>query len=253
MASFPKPITRKELAKEAGVSTAAISKLGNRLLKLVDWNVLVLGHKLILKSYETFGKLLGFYFLQMRPTKILLSNYGSEMIKRMNIHSKISEGFKEYPIYFTENDTLILTRIVLYNLGNFQIVDKIKTSISDPQQRMTLLSTQFGSALQSVLQKLDLPMEKVEDLLSILAIRDKLFYLVRELVCKQVQKAEIFKELSEKKKATYLSVYMETIDFYLRKVFRIGTNFIKQTAKEKNIEFKEKYDQIGLFYAPPPK
>jgi hypothetical protein len=83
---------------------------------------------------------------------------------------------------------------------NFQIADQIKASISDPQQRITLLSMQFGSALQSVLQKLDLPMEKIEDLLNILTIRDKLFYLVKELISKQVQKAEVLKELSEKKK-----------------------------------------------------
>ncbi len=253
MASFPKPISRKELAREIGVSEAAIAKVRNRLFRLCDQNALVFGHRLILKTDETFWKLLVLYFLQMKPTKMLLSNYGWQMIKRMNLHSKMSQRFKEYSSHFNEKDTDFIIKTTLYNIGNFQVVNQIRTSISDPQQRMMWLSTQYLQAMQGILQKLDLPIEETGDLFSCLAIRDKLFYLAKELLCQQVQKLSILRGLSTKEKATYLRVYSTTIDFYLRKVFRFGTSFIKQAAVKKKLEFKEDYEKIGFFYTPAQK
>ena len=250
MTAFPKPITRKELAQKTGVSQAAITKVKDRLLRLCDQNALIFSRKLILRTDETFWKLLVLYFLQMKPTKILLSNYGWEMIKQMNIHSKISERFKEYSSHFNEEDTETIIRIMLYNLGNFQITNQIKTSIGDPQVRMMLLSTQYATAMESIFQKLDFPMENIEDLLSILTIRDKLFYLTKQLLWQQIQKASILQELSKTEKTTYLKVYSKTIDFYLRKLFGIGTNSIKQTAERRKLEFKENYEEIGHFYKP---
>ena len=251
--SFPKPITRKELAQQIGVSQPAITKVKNRLLSLCDRDALVFNHKLILKTDETFWMLLVLYALKMKPTRILLSNYGWEMIKRMQIHSKISDKFKEYSLYFNERDTQIMTRIALFNLGNFQIVHQIRTRISNPQERMMLLSGQYISAMQTIMQKLDLPMDNAEDLLDILAIRDKLFYLMKDLISQQVKRASILQKLTSEEKTTYLKIYLDTIDFYLRKVFSNGTNFIKQTAEKRKLVFEEDYEKIGFFYSPPPK
>lgn len=253
MDSFPEPISRKELAKKTGVSQPAITKVKNRLLNLCEQNAFLFSNKLILRTDETSWKLLSFYFLQMKPTKMLLSNYGWQMIKLMNLHSKISEKIREYATHFNEKDTEIMTRIVLYNLDNFQVVNQIRTSISDPQQRTMLLSIQYVSAAQNILQKLDLPIEKAEDLRSVLTIRDKLFYFIRDLIWQQAQKADIMRELPTEEKATYLKVYSTTIDFYLKKLFGIGTNFIKQAAQRRNLEFKKDYEKIGVFYTPVPK
>ena len=253
MDSFPNPISRKELAQKTGVSQPAITKVKNRLLQICDHDALLFSRKLILRTDETPWKLLVFYLLQMKPTKMLLSNYGWQMIKRMNLHSKICERFKEYSSHFNEKDTDFIIKFVLYNIGNFQIVNQIRTSIGDPQQRMMWLSTQYLQAIQGILQKLDLPIEETEDLSSFLAIRDKLFYLSKELLCQQVQKLSILRGLSIKEKATYLRVYSTTIDFYLRKVFGFGTNFIKQAAEKRKLEFKKDYEKIGFFYTPAQK
>jgi len=200
MSTFPTPITRKELAQKTGVSQAAITKIKKRLLELCEPNALIFSSKLILRTDETFWKLLVLYFLQMKPTKLLLSNYGWEMIKRMNIHPEISKRFNEYSSHFSQKDTETIIRIALYNLKNFQITNQIKTTIGDPQQRMMLLSTQYATAMGSVLQKLDLQIENIEDLLSILTIRDKLFYLTKQLLWQQVGKASILRELSQTEK-----------------------------------------------------
>lgn len=248
--SFPKPISRKELAQKTDVSQAAISKVKDRLLKLCDYKTLIFGHKLILRTDETFQKLLVLYSIRMQPTRILLSNYGWEIIRRMNLHSKISERFKEYPSHFNEKDTEVITKTVLYNLGNFQIVNQIRTSIVESEQRMWLLSAQYATAVQSILQKLDLPMKETEDLRNYLTIRDKLFCLIKGLIWRQVEKASILRELSESERTTYLIVYSKTMDFYLRKLFGIGTNFIKQAAEKRGFEFRKEYERIGYFYVP---
>lgn len=253
MDSFPEPISRKELAQKTDVSQPAITKVKNRLLNLCEHNAFIFSRKLILRTDETFWKLLSFYFTQMKPAKMLLSNYGWQMIKLMNLHSKISKRIREYAFHFNEKDTEIMTRIVLCNFRNFQVVNQIRTSISDPQQRTMLLSMQYVSAAQNILQKLDLPIEKVEDLRSILTIRDKLFHFAKDLILHQVQKAGILRELSTEEKATYLRVYSATIDFYLMKVFGIGTSFIRQAAQRRKLEFKKDYEKIGVFYTPMPK
>ena len=250
ISAFPIPIARKELAQKVGVTQAAITKVKDRLFKLCDKNALIFGRKLILRTDETFWRLLVLYFLQMKPTKMLLSNYGREMIKKMNIHSKISERIEEYPSHFREEDTETILRIALYNIGNFQITNQIKTSIGNPQQRMTLLSTQYTTAMESILRKLDLPIESIEDLLSILTIRDRLFYLARQLIWQRVQKTSILQELSKTERITYLKVYSKTIDFYLAKLFHIATDFIKRAAERRKLEFKEAYEKIGHFYKP---
>jgi hypothetical protein len=241
------------LAQRTGVTEAAISKVKDKLLKLCNWDALFLSRKLILKTDETFGRLLGFYFLQMKPMRVLLSNYGKEIIKRMNLHSKISESFKEYPLYFTEEDTQIITRIVLCNLGNFQIANAIRARIKEPRDKMIWLSGEYIFAMQAILQKLDLPIDNNNELRNILSIRDKLFYLAKELLCRQVQKASILTDLTTEKKASYIGVYSETIDFYLRKAFAFGTKFIKENAERKQLEFKDEYANIGYFFTPSPK
>jgi hypothetical protein len=200
MDSFPEPISRKVLAQKAGVSQPAISKVKNRLLGLCEHNAFVFSSKLVLRTDGTFWRLFIFYFLQMKPTKMLLSNYGWQMIKRMNLHSKISGKIRNYALYFDEKDTEIITRILLHNLDNFQVVSQIRASISNPQQRTMLLSLQYISAVQNILQKLDLPIQEAKDLRDILTLRDKLFYFAKDLILHQIQKASILRELSTEEK-----------------------------------------------------
>lgn len=248
--TFPKPISRKELAQRTGVSGAAITKIGSRLLRLCDKDILIFNRRLILKTDETFWKLLVLYFLKLKPAKILLSSYGWTMIRQMNIHFRITERVREYSRYFNEEDTETIIRIILHNSGNFQIANQIKINIGNPEQRMMLLSMQYATAVQGILQKLDLPMETNDDLVNILRIRDKLFYLAKDLIIKRVQMASILEELSKEDKETYLRVYSKTVDFYMRKIMGVVTAFIRQVAERRELEFRKEYDDIGNAYRP---
>jgi hypothetical protein len=245
MDTFPMPISRKELAQKTGVSGAAITKMGSKLLRLCDKDTLIFDRKLVLKTDETFWNLLTSYFLKLKPTRVLLSKYGWSMIKRMNIHSKITTRVEEYSRYFNEEDTETIIRIILHNFENFQIANQIKINIGDSGQRMMLLSIHYATAVQGLLQKLDLPMGTNEDLVNIVRIRDKLFYLARDLIMKQVQKASILEEIPEEEKRTYLQVYSKTVDYYLRKIIGVATSFIRQVAEGRKLEFKKEFENIG--------
>jgi hypothetical protein len=246
--SFPKPISRKELAQKTGVSTAAITKIGDRLLKLCDKNVLVFGHKLILLKDETYWKLFSVYFFRQRLPQFILSNYGLEIVRLFNIHGKISSQVKEYPDYFTEKDTETIIRVFLHNLKNLQIMNEFKANLVDPQLRVMLLSMNYAATVGNLLQGFDLPMESAEDLTNLLTIRDKVFFFSKYMIIKRLKEASIMNTLSETEKRTYLEVYSGTVDFYLKRLLGGFTDLAGQVAKRRNLEFKEEYKVIGSFY-----
>jgi len=253
MDTYPKQITRKELAQKANVSQAAITKVKDRLLELCDPRPLIFGSpsRLVLKKDEIFWKLFVFYLLQMKPTKVLLTNYGRGIISQMNIHSRIASQFKEYSLHFNEEDTKNMMEIVFYNLKHLEIVTHVKAKIADPQQRMILLTTQYAAQVENIMKKLDLPISNYEDIHMILKLRDKLFYLTKQLLWQWVvNKSRILQELSDSERATYLKVYSRTLDFYLRDLFQNITDFIKQVTERKELRFKEGYYRIGDFYKP---
>jgi hypothetical protein len=248
--SFPKPITRKELAKKTGVSTAAITKVGDRLLKLCDRNALVFSHKIILLKDETYWKLLSVYFFRQRLPQFILSNYGLEIIRLFNVHGKISAQVKEYPEYFTEKDTETMIKLLLYNLKNVNVLTEFKANIVDPQMRVMMLSMNYLATFGTVLQGLDLPIETSEDLTNILTIRDKAFYFSKRMILKRLSEASIMNTLTETEKKTYLEVYSGTVDFYLKRFLGVFTDLVVKVTQKRNLEFKEEYRGIGNFFLP---
>jgi hypothetical protein len=248
--SFPKPITRKELAQKTGVSTAAITKVGDRLLKLCDRNALVFSHKIILLKDDTYWKLLSVYFFRQRLPQFILSNYGLEIIRLFDVHGKISAQVKEYPEYFTEKDTETMIRLLLYNLKNVNVLTEFKANIVDPQMRVMMLSMNYLASFGNLLQGLDLPMETPEDLTNILTIRDKAFYFSKRMILKRLSEASIMNTLAETEKKKYLEVYAGTIDFYLKRFLGVFTDLVVKVAKKRNLEFKVEYRAIGNFFLP---
>lgn len=246
--SFPKPIARKELAERTGVSKAAITKISGRLLKLCNKDALIFSHKLILQTDETYWKLLSVYFFRQKLPQFILSNYGLEIVRLFNIHSKISAQVKEYPDYFSEKDTETMIKVLLHNLKNVQMVNEFKSNLGDPHLRVMLLSMNYVATLGALLQGFDLPVETTEDLINVLTIRDKVFYFAKHMIIKRLSEASIMASLSEAEKRTYLEVYSGTIDFYLKRLLAVFTDLVVQVAKRKKLRFNEEYRVIGNFY-----
>jgi hypothetical protein len=248
--SFPKPITRKELAERTGVSKAAVTKIKNRLLKLCDKNALIFSGKLILQKDETYWKLFFVYFSLQRLPQFILSNYGLEIVKLFKVHSKISAQIREYPEYFSEKDTETMIRVFLHNLKNLPMVNEFKTNPVDPQLRVMLLSMNYMAALGTLFQGFDLPIETNEDSINMLIIRDKAFCFAKHMIVKRLKEVGIMSTLSEKEKTTYLEVYSGTVDFYLKRLLAVFTDLVEQVAKKKNLAFNEEFKVVGSLYKP---
>ena len=249
ISEYPNTLSSKELAEKAGVSRAAVSKQKRRIRSLCKIDELVYNTRMVLKSdFGTFAKIAVSFLFQGKPAKFLSSPYTIGMIGRIKVHDEISKSIEEYSRHFTEQDTENMILIALRSLGNLKLLNEIPTKVSDPHQRAILLSFQYAQALEDFLNDLDLPLDNNKDLELILTLRDKLFYLAKDVCRRLVRNASILTSLSDDEKKRYLEVYFKTIDFYLRKFFDSGTGRIKQIAEKKEILFKSAYAKVGCFY-----
>ena len=248
---YPNPLLSKELAEKAAVSPAAVSKQKRRIRSLCNIDEIVYNTRMVLKSdSSTFTKIAMLFLLEGKLSKFLLSPYTLRIIARVKVHDELSRSIEEYSKHFTKQDTEKMILIAFRSLGKLKVMSEIVTRVRDPQQRVMLLSFQYAQALGDLLNNLDIPMNNDEDLELILTLRDKLFYLARDVCQRLVRNASILTSLSDNEKKRYVEVYFQTIDFYLREFFDSGTRHIKQIADEKRIQFSGSYVEIGNFYQP---
>lgn len=247
--SYPEPISRTQLAEKAGVSKAAVTKVGDRLFGLCNPDALIFSRKLILRTDSIFIKILAVYFTKLRPARILKSRYGLAVLRKVGIHSKICEAFPEYFLYFDEYDTETMIKIILHNIDKLRIKDQIKATIEGIQNKLLSISMTYIENFGILIEQFDLPLENDADLAAILRIRDKGFLLTKHIMLKQIRNADILLQLSDTDREKYLDVYSTTVDYYLKKVLTSFTNYIASMAQKKGVDFKEDYQKIGSFYS----
>jgi len=248
---YPNPLLSKELAEKAAVSRAAVSKQKRKIRSLCNIDEFVYNTRMVLKSdSSTFTKIAMLFLLEGKLAKFLLSPYTLRMIARAKVHGELSRSIEEYSKHFTKQDTENMITIAFRSLGKLKVMNSIMTRVRDPQQRVMLLSFQYAQAFGDFLNNLYLPMNNDKDLELILTLRDKLFYLARDVCQRLVRNASILTALSDSEKKRYVEVYFQTIDFYLREFFDSGTRHISQIADKKRIQFNSSYVEIGNFYQP---
>lgn len=246
---YPNPLLSKELAEKAAVSGAAVSKQKHKIRSLCNIDEFVYNTRMVLKSdSSTFTKVGMLFLLEGKLSKFLSSPYTLRMIARVKVHKELSRSIEEYSKHFTKRDTENLISIVFRSLGKLKIMNEIVAGVSDPQQRVVFLSFQYAQAIGDLLNNLDLPMNSDEDLELILTLRDKLFYLARDVCQRLVRNASILTSLPDNERKPYIEVYFQTINFYLRRFFDSGTRHIKEIAEKKKIQFSSSYNEIGNFY-----
>ena len=250
ISEYPNTLSSKELAKKAGVSRASVSKQKRKIRSLCNIDEIVYNTRMVLKSDpNTFMKIAILFLSEGNLANFLLSPYTIGMLGRTKIHEELSRSIEEYSKHFTKQDTENLILIILRSLGKLEVLNVIQEKVSDPQQRAILLSFQYARAFGDLLSDLDLQLDTSRDLKLLLTLRDKLFYLAKDVCRRLVEEASILKSFSDdKKKKQYIEVYLGTIDFYLRKFFSSGTNHIKQIAERKSVPFKTTYAEIGSLY-----
>jgi len=243
---YPNPVTHAELAMKVGVTKSAITKVKDKLYGFCDTHSIVYRRKLVLKADETTGALLFSVFLP-ELGEFVDSNYSRELIKKYNIYPKLCEQLPDLPKFFDENDINRIIEVVLFNIGSFSI-DDMGSRILDPEERSYFLSMKFSKALQNIFKDFKIPLKSEEDTKGLLTLRDKAFFLIMNQLSKWLEKLDIISSKNPRDKKLYLKVYMETADFYLKKLFKLWTDYIKTKAKATNIRFRQEYENIGYFF-----
>ncbi|WKT58517.1 hypothetical protein QVH35_03795 [Candidatus Nitrosotenuis chungbukensis] len=217
--AYPNPIRATDLAKKTDKSKAAISKIRKRILQVCDPKTMIFGRSFLLSDdLNTLQTLFVVFAAAGKHRQFLSSKLVRHFLSRKAIHPRIIEQFPTYAKYFEVGDTEFL-------------FDKLLGMISkvDPKDLESLIKGYYinGSVLDprnlpyfsKVLNKIQLEFKNDKELLRMLSIRDKFFYLIRDTLWSHIEKMSILDNLTQQERETYLNVYKHTVDFYLKKIF----------------------------------
>src|SRR5438552_7132213 len=214
--AYPGPISHTELAEEVGVSKAAVTKAKRKLREYCDLRELAYDKFVLKDDSANFGQLARLYFSKGKIVKLATSNFTISVLKRLNVHNKISEKWRAYGEIFEKDDTNLFMEIVIRNLSAARELERITKKVNDEEMQMMLHSMELMQQLRPILEKLELRIKDEGVMLRYLVFRDKVFALAMHELSPIVEQMEILKRLDGELKEVYKKVYLNTLDFYLR-------------------------------------
>ena len=242
---YPHPIRAVKLAERTTYTKAAVSKVRQRLMTVCDINRMVFDKGFVLRAdMETFVNIFTSFVSRGKQQEFLSSNYAKTFLKSDLVYSELRSNWPMFAKYFTQEDTDFLIDKVL------ETISSINGNYLRQLFRGLLKSTgpDFGHIYASVIkiiESIQLPITSQHDLEMILGVRDKLFFLIRDILWQVTNDLSILKAKTEEERKTYSSVYEGTIDFYLRKIFEEINKMLVKTAREKGFPFPMELMQIG--------
>lgn len=241
--SYPEPIRSSELAKKTGHSKAAISKIRSRLLQLCDTKLMRLEKGFVLsQNFSMFPSFFIVFLTHGNHQKFLSSRFFKSIINGKLIHAKIAPLFPLYAQKFTEDDTSFLINKAVEMLENLPSEDfRFLSRLISSKKPASLLTLNTLNEIQSITKNLRFTFNNAEEVVKTVYLRDKFFFLIREILWAMIENMEILKKQDEKSRELYRFVYKDTIDFYLRHVFQqfdesllaAGKQFLGKDAESK--------------------
>jgi len=256
---YPNPISQTQLAEKCSVTKSAVSKIRDDLKRFCNMRVLAFQRKLLLKlDSETFWKIFGLFFLELKFTRFLSSKYTKHFIEKMNIHEKMIEVKDlDYGRYFSEEDTDLLAHIVLRNICSCQIGKDLKNRFEvwfeSSEEGLVLPLFPIIQTFLDIVYNFNLDVfENVDELLRIIQLRDKFYEFIKSIAAKMINEWVIVKTIEDsEKKAYYFEAYLAAIDYFLTSILSKATENIRKAAEEKKIPFDQRYSEIGKSYFVP--
>ena len=165
--------------------------------------------------------------------RFLRSRFFRALINPKKIHRKIAKEFLLYGERFTMNETEFLIQKFVESIDrlpekDFKFLLKL-ISAKKPNQVLQLKSL---ASIQPILNKLEFIFNNKEELLIFITIRDKFFFMIRDSLWAYIEGMKILKKQDLITRKNYISVYKNTIDFYLRVIFEgIEPSLLKASKK----------------------
>jgi transcriptional regulator with XRE-family HTH domain len=241
---FPKPIRATELAERTGLSKAAISKIRERLLEVCDMKKFVWDREFVLSpSIEMLIKLFFIFAASGYHRQFLSSKFVKELIKSKQIHATIVSRFSLYGTYFSEEETSFIFDQLITNLARVDPEDF--RFLRNVTQGSSVIVSSGIESIQRILKNLEFSIRTQDELLIMLKLRDKLFFLFRDFIWTLIQDMSILKNMDAKQRNTYIIVYKHTTDFYLRRLFESFNEPLIRAVNRSSIKVSDIQLDIG--------
>lgn len=232
--SYPEPIRASNLAEKTGHSKAAISKVRERLMQLCDHDNMVFQKGFVLSQNFNFIPSIFIVLLAHgNHKKFLSSRFFKTFVSSKKVHDKIVSLFPPYGERFAQEDTGFLIQKIVESIerlpsSDFEFLLKLLTS-KKPSNLAELAALQnFGQ----VIKKLEFSFKNKNEFIKTIIIRDKFFFLIRDVLWAKTEDMSILTTLDDKSRVQYKSVYKTTIDFYLRKIFSMSNESLLEAGKK---------------------
>jgi hypothetical protein len=247
----------RELATNARVSKAAISKIKDRLQSICDVKTLAYRRKLVLRTdAKTFMRILVAFFMASKPGPFLRTPFVKALWKKtvLDIYRKASKAMPEFPRFFSETDALFASELVLRNIADSlsRAPTRLIVGYDEESIRYAIIDV-----AQDVMEKLGPNFTRYlrseATLRQILVLRDKAWFLANDLTSQYLPYvfANFLSTLPDEARETYLEIYRETALFYLQKtVFGYITREIEKAAGKAKVPYRDDFSILGRFFTP---
>jgi len=251
--SYPKPVRAAKLAEKTGYTKAAVSKIRERLLKVCDRRPLVFGKGFILSTKtNVLFPIFIVFLVHGKHQKFLKSRFFRAFIDGKRIHSRLVTQFPIYGERFSEDDTTFFIKKIVESIERLPPKDfKFLLKIFSSRKTDKLVFFQHMENFQKILNNLKLSFNNKNEVLKTVSIRDKFFFLIRDVLWTKINDMEIIKKQDSDTRKAYQIVYKDTIDFYLRKAFEDINKKLLNSAKTLFPDDVEKKTKIGASHFMP--
>ena len=240
--SYPQPVRAHVLAEKTRHSKAAISKIRDRLMEICDPDPMAFEKGFVLsQSFNLIPSIFIVLLAHGNHKKFLTSRFFRTFVSSKKVHDKIVAIFKPYGEKFTPDETGFLVQKIAESIerlpsSDFEFLSRLLVS------RKPSAVAEFTSSqnVKKIVKKLEFTFKSSEEFTKTMVLRDKFFFLIRDLLWAQIEEMKILTNLDEKTRTMYKSVYKTTIDYYLRDIFSnldesltsAGKNFVKDVEKQ---------------------
>ena len=245
--SYPDPIRANMLAEKTGHSKAAITKIRDRLMQLCDPDQMVFEKGFVLK--QNFNLIPSVFIVLLAHgdhKKFLSSRFFKTFVSSKKVHDKIITFFPPYGERFTQEETGFLIKKLVESIeqlpsSDFEFLLRILTS----RKPSTIAELAALQDFQKTLKKLEFSVNSKDEFIKIIVIRDKFFFLIRDVLWAKIEDMSILTTLDDKTKKEFSDVYKTTIDYYLRKLFSNFEDSLMKTGREYVKKDVDKLLKIG--------
>ena len=219
--SYPQPIRATVLAEKTRHSKAAISKIRDRLMEICDPDLMAFEKGFVLsQNFNLIPSIFIVLLANGNHKKFLTSRFFRTFVSSQKVHDKIAAIFKPYGERFTPDETGFLIRKIAESIerlpsSDFEFLLRVLTS-RKPSAVAELTSLQN---VEKTIKKLEFTFKNKEEFTKTMVLRDKFFFLIRDVLWVRIEEMKILRNLDKKTKTMHKNVYKTTIDYYLRDIF----------------------------------